>query len=599
MTQEQFSGLGFGKSLSFMNALRLTPGKMAQDLNRKFKVVITGSMDMALTFYEILTKNAHFNVSADERDEALAELIEVIPAPVDEEARKEIKPDALFYCLSSEDVNEEYLRNYWELYKLKPPAMCFIEEPDTPERRDEISELLDHMFISGVEWLSGMTEEVVKSKADKILKLNQKFDLSMAYHFPVLRAEMARKLTNGTGTQNMIIALASSLPTNIPIIGIIIGLLAVAGETTVLTINQIKLCLQIAGIYGNELSFIDRIKELWPLVGSALGFRAIARSLVGFIPIAGPTIKAAIAYGGTYLVGETVRWYYETGRTLTAEEKKRLYEDAKSRALKMAKDYVDKFKTISKEKEAEEGEDQDTEFESIEQGLEELEKRIREVEDEEELKDEIPPWKKALEEPGDAATRIIEEIAAKEEKAKSAISSEIKAASEKKDIEKKKATEKVEKTADEKIEKEPEKPLETVKEKEEKESIKETKKPVEVKKEAAETKEEKPVVEKEAVEKKPEKKLDRQPEKESAKSAEKKISTTIKKKLEEEIQPEKKAEKSSKTKKEEKKKAKESGKLDEKKPSIEKAKKKLPVKPEIPFKKIKPGSPPSKNKKSS
>jgi len=574
------SGLGLGKSFAFINALRLTPGKMAQDLNKKFKVIITGSMDMAPAFYEILTKDAHFNISSEKRDSKLTEFIEVIPAPIDDETRKDIKPDVLFYCLSSEDVNEEFLRNYREIYKLKPPAMLFIEEPDTPERRDEISRLLDHLFISGVEWIPGMTEDVIKSKAGIILDLNKKFDLSLAYRFPILRPEMAGKLTHGTGTQNMIIALASSLPTNIPIIGIIIGLLAVAGETTVLTINQIKLCLQIAGLYGYELSFIDRVKELWPLVGSALGFRTIARSLVGFIPIAGPTIKAAIAYGGTYLVGEAARWYYEKGRVLTAEEKKKLYEDAKNRALKMAKDYVDKFKTISREKEATEREDEDVEFDSIEQGLEELEKRIREVEGEEEPKETIPPWKKALEEPGDSATRIIEEMEAKEEKAKSAISSEVEAAEKKKETKEKKPPEKAKKD----MEKEPQ--ISAVKKAEEMKPIKMAEEPAKKKVE-----EEKPIKKTEkSAEIKEEKKEELTPKKEvSKKKAEKEPEKPEEEKKEEKAEA-KEPEKPEEEKKEEKAEAKEPEKPEETKPSTDKGKKKHPPKLEIPFKKIKVGS---------
>lgn len=375
-------GFNLGRSISVLNALRLTPGKMTEELKKNFKLIITGSKDWSDAFYEVLTTGANIDTPAEERDKKLREFIDVVSLPHDEEDCRAIKSDMIICAFNLEDATEDNLARYKIIFKLRQPAVCFIEEPASEKKKAEIKSLLDYLFVSGVEWIPSPTEESIKEKADILLSLTKKFDVSMAYRFPVLRETMAKKLIHDTGMQNMIIALASSLPANLPIIGIIIGLLAVAGETTVLTMNQLKLCMQIAGIYGMEMNLMNRIRELWPLVGTALGFRTVARSLAGFIPLAGPTIKGAIGYGGTQLVGETARWYYQEGKKLTNEEKNKIFTDAKENALKAAQKYVDKLKRKADKQESTDQGKKKMDFDNIEDGIQQLEDEISKLEDE-------------------------------------------------------------------------------------------------------------------------------------------------------------------------------------------------------------------------
>ena len=375
-------GFNLGRSISVLNALRLTPGKMTEELKKNFKLMITGSKDWSNAFFEVLTAGAKMDTPAEERDKKLRTFVDVVSLPHDEEDCRAIKSDMIICAFNLEDATEDNLAKYKLIFKLRQPAVCFIEEPASEKKKEEIRSLLDYLFISGVEWIPSPTEESIKEKADVLLNMTKKFDVSMAYRFPVLRETMAKKLIHDTGMQNMIIALASSLPTNLPIIGIIIGLLAVAGETTVLTMNQLKLCMQIAGIYGMEMNLMNRIRELWPLVGTALGFRTIARSLAGFIPLAGPTIKGAIGYGGTQLVGETARWYYQEGKKLSNEEKSKIFEDAKENALKAAQKYVERLKKTAKIQDNKNTDKKKVDFDNIEDGIEQLENEISRLENE-------------------------------------------------------------------------------------------------------------------------------------------------------------------------------------------------------------------------
>ncbi|MCE1246460.1 MAG: hypothetical protein LWY06_07440 [Firmicutes bacterium] len=366
-----------GKSFSIINAFRITPGKMSAEMKKKFKLAVIGSPAPASNFFEAVTRNANMEVSAEEREAKLNEYIRVVPFPAELEVLAGLRTDLMFQVLSSEDVNDDNLEIYKELRRNNPRSMLFIEKPGDEDRQKDVNRILLHNFISDVNWVDDFSTDSITPFNETIIRAAGKYDLSMSYRFPIFREALASKLIHNTSVQNMIIALASSLPTNLPVVGIIIGLLAVAGETTVLTINQLKLCLQIAGLYEAEINVLDRIKELWPLVGAALGMRTIARSVVGFVPLAGPTLKGAIAYGGTYAVGETARWYYSQGVKLSEEEKQQVFHNARERAFSMAQKFIDKFK---KPEELEAEQTQSMDFSSLEEGLKKLEHETNRIE---------------------------------------------------------------------------------------------------------------------------------------------------------------------------------------------------------------------------
>ncbi|HEY3999601.1 MAG TPA: hypothetical protein VGO93_12085 [Candidatus Xenobia bacterium] len=154
------------------------------------------------------------------------------------------------------------------------------------------------------------------------------------------RKGVARHFITKVSRQNFAIALASAIPSTIPIIGFLASTLAAAGEMVVMTANQLKLCLQIAGMYGLEINFWERMQELLPVVGSGIGFRQLSRTAVGLIPVAGPAIKATVAYSGTWAVGESARWFYESGRKLSAHEYRQILSRARREALAQAKQSV-------------------------------------------------------------------------------------------------------------------------------------------------------------------------------------------------------------------------------------------------------------------
>lgn len=82
-----------------------------------------------------------------------------------------------------------------------------------------------------------------------------------------------------------------------------------------MTLNQIKMVLQIAAAYGEPLDK-DRIKEIIPTIAGALVCRGIARKVAGFVPALGWLVKGGMGYLGTLAIGEAALTYFEQGGSI-------------------------------------------------------------------------------------------------------------------------------------------------------------------------------------------------------------------------------------------------------------------------------------------
>jgi uncharacterized protein (DUF697 family) len=118
---------------------------------------------------------------------------------------------------------------------------------------------------------------------------------SLAARLPVLREAVCDHLIASFARRNGLIGAAVFVP------GV---------DMPLLTLNQIRLVLRIALAYGEDVDS-RRALELLGVVGAGLGFRAVARELLDFVPVAGWALKGAIAYGGTRSVGEAAVRYFE------------------------------------------------------------------------------------------------------------------------------------------------------------------------------------------------------------------------------------------------------------------------------------------------
>ena len=144
--------------------------------------------------------------------------------------------------------------------------------------------------------------------------------VALAARLPALRRGVVDALVARVARQNAAIAAAVFIP------GV---------DFPVLTLNQLRLVLRIAAAYGEEID-AERLPEILGVVGTALGFRALARQAVGVIPIAGWAVQGAVAYAGTRTLGEAAIRYFEAGPYAAGRSRARRARIARRRWLSRA-----------------------------------------------------------------------------------------------------------------------------------------------------------------------------------------------------------------------------------------------------------------------
>jgi uncharacterized protein (DUF697 family) len=155
-------------------------------------------------------------------------------------------------------------------------------------------------------------------------RLPTELHLAAARRLPGLRATVARDLINSTSFTNATYALASGLPSQIPILSIPFA----TADILVLTKNQALLVYRLALAYGAPAEFQERLREVAPVIGGAFLWRQAARSLVGLIPVWGLVPKVAIAYAGTYTTGFAAWRWYASGELVSTAQLKRVSQEA-------------------------------------------------------------------------------------------------------------------------------------------------------------------------------------------------------------------------------------------------------------------------------
>jgi len=168
-------------------------------------------------------------------------------------------------------------------------------------------------------------------------------EIAVGRNLPVLRETVAAKLTRDAANNALKVALASAVVDHIPLVGVVLGAFASAGDMVAITGIQVMLMLHIEAAYGRDPD-LQRTWQLLPVIGGGFGWRALARELAGFVPVAGIAIKGAIAYAGTIVVGEGVTLLHEQGHTMTKGQASALYERTKADALRFTRDLISKLR---------------------------------------------------------------------------------------------------------------------------------------------------------------------------------------------------------------------------------------------------------------
>ncbi len=95
-----------------------------------------------------------------------------------------------------------------------------------------------------------------------------------------------------------------------------IGALPLPGvDMPALALIQVRLVAQLAALHDRPFG-AERAVEALAIVGAGFGWRALARSATGLVPVAGWAVRGTVAYGATRAVGEAALARLSAGHDL-------------------------------------------------------------------------------------------------------------------------------------------------------------------------------------------------------------------------------------------------------------------------------------------
>lgn len=162
--------------------------------------------------------------------------------------------------------------------------------------------------------------------------------------FP-FREEVSKRIVKKVAKENALFALATAIPDIVPLLSLPWAIGEFASDTAILTANQIRMAFLLAAANDRDIGYKEQKSEIVSLMMGAFGWRALARELVGKIPMGGGLIpKAAIAYAGTRVVGMSIERYYRIGAQYTRAERHLAYADALERGKKLGASLLNGFR---------------------------------------------------------------------------------------------------------------------------------------------------------------------------------------------------------------------------------------------------------------
>lgn len=179
-----------------------------------------------------------------------------------------------------------------------------------------------------------------------ILHGHPELAIALARQVYPFRAPVVDAVIKKISRENAIFSLATALPDVFPLLSLPWAAGEFASDTAVLTANQIRMAFLIAGASDRAVGYREQRAEVASIIAGAFGWRAIARELVGMIPMGGGLLpKAAVAYAGTRVAGLSLERLYRIGYGYTLEERRAAYGDALERGKQIASGLLNSIRT--------------------------------------------------------------------------------------------------------------------------------------------------------------------------------------------------------------------------------------------------------------
>lgn len=171
----------------------------------------------------------------------------------------------------------------------------------------------------------------------EILNGRPELALPLARNIYPFRQPVVNRVISKISKENALFALATAIPDIVPLLSLPWAIGEFASDTAVLTANQFRMAFYLAAASDRPIGYREQKAEIATVFAGAFGWRAIARELVGKIPLGGGLLpKAAIAYAGTRVVGLSIERYYRIGYGYTRPEREAAYQQALTRGRTIA-----------------------------------------------------------------------------------------------------------------------------------------------------------------------------------------------------------------------------------------------------------------------
>ncbi len=166
-----------------------------------------------------------------------------------------------------------------------------------------------------------------------VLELLPQQHLALGRQFPLFRLTIARQLVSETCFSNAAYSLSTGLAEIVPVLDLPLNLT----DMLVLTKTQAFLAYKLGLLLGFSTRWQDYVTEFGGVIGTGFLWRQIARELIGLVPGWGIVPKVAVAYSGTYVVGNAILGWYLTGRNLSPKQMRALYAQAFTQGTQYAR----------------------------------------------------------------------------------------------------------------------------------------------------------------------------------------------------------------------------------------------------------------------
>jgi uncharacterized protein (DUF697 family) len=165
-----------------------------------------------------------------------------------------------------------------------------------------------------------------------LMRIYKDREIVLARHLPMLREPVSRKLIEDTCFINAAYILTSGLAA----MNILLTVPLNVADMVMLTKNQALMAYKIALAFALPSDWRQTIPKLTTVVGTGFLWRSIARQLVGLVPVIGVVPKVAVAYAGTYTIGQAIYRWCANDEKVSLQILKAMYSKALIRGHEVA-----------------------------------------------------------------------------------------------------------------------------------------------------------------------------------------------------------------------------------------------------------------------